>query len=134
MNLLEKIAKGFGQAALVVGVTNPLVNAALPFLNIFAPKIVPKITQIQSQTEDTLVAFAQLAGMIEMIGQNAKFDKADTIAPLIGQVVLQSSIMTGHRIADQGKFLAACKGIGGNVADLLKSLEEIPAQPGGSSV
>lgn len=55
-------------------------------------------------------------------------DKAKYLAPLVAQIVLSGSIVSGKKIANQPLFLQGCGNLGGAMADILNSLHEDAAK------
>lgn len=60
-------------------------------------------------------AFGQLKGL-------SGADKAKMAGPLVAQVLLSGSLLSGKKIADPIAFQAACVTIAGGVADVLNSV------------
>lgn len=73
---------------------------------------------------------SQIAGVIttvEAIGQTLGQpgpQKLQAAAPLVAQVILQSSILVDHSIADPGLFQKGAQKIADGMADVLNSLKE----------
>ena len=81
-------------------------------------------TVIQKISKD-LVEIAQIIVSIEAVGQLKSIpgaEKAKAAGPLVAQVILQSTIMTGQKINDTALFNQGCVNIAGGVADVLNAL------------
>jgi hypothetical protein len=72
-----------------------------------------------------LAAIAQIIQQAEVMGQalgQAGPAKLTAAAPLVAQIVLQSSLLANHSIADQTKFTGGVNALASGVADILSSL------------
>lgn len=68
---------------------------------------------------------------IEAIGQLKGLtgpDKAKAAGPLVAQIILNSTLVAGKKIANPDLFNQACAEIAGGVADVLNSLHEDAAK------
>lgn len=75
----------------------------------------------------TVTQLAALVVQIEAVGQKFNMagpDKASALAPLIGNVIKTSDLMTGRKIKDAALFDKGCAGIGGALADVLNSFDD----------
>jgi hypothetical protein len=79
---------------------------------------------VQKISKD-LAEIAQIIVTIEAVGQLKGLpgaEKAKAAGPLIAQIILQSTIMTGQKINDATLFNQGCVNIAGGMADVLNSL------------
>ncbi len=94
----------------------PMAEAALP----------GQASAIQVVSKD-LAEIAQIVVTVETVGQALTVPGAQKFiaaAPLVAQVVLQSSLLTGRTIADPVLFQKGCSELGGGMADILNSLKD----------
>ena len=114
MGFLGKLAAGLLKGVAIVSGFQVPIGA-------LSPKAGSVIATVQADLN-------QIAGIIttvEVVGQVNGLTGAQKLtgaAPLVEQIVLSSSLLVGHKIADEAKFKAACAGIASNMADLLNSL------------
>ena len=100
----------------------------LGFLFLKIGKVViadPSITGL-SGTSNTLSLITQAVSIAEISGSANGLtgqQKLDGAVPFVAQAIIQSSILSGKKIADEAKFQSACKAITGGFADLLSSLD-----------
>lgn len=83
-------------------------------------------TVVQVISKD-LTDIATVVVEVETIGQTLGQPGTAKLAaagPLVAQVILQSSLMANHKIADEVGFQKACQEIAGGMADLLNSLKD----------
>ena len=81
--------------------------------------------------ENNLARIVQIVVEIEMIGQLKGLpgaEKAKAAGPLVAQIILQSSLMSGKKIANAELFNQGCVNIAGGMADVLNSLHPDAAQ------
>jgi hypothetical protein len=72
-----------------------------------------------------LAEIADTVTSIEALGQLkglAGADKAAAAGPLVAQIILRSTLLTGQKIQDTALFNQGCVNIAGGVADVLNSL------------
>lgn len=73
---------------------------------------------------------AEMAGIVvqtEVLGQALKLpgpDKLKAAAPLVAQIVLRSSIVANHKIANPALFQQGCTKMTDGLADILNALED----------
>lgn len=115
MTLLAKIGgiivKGL---AILTGVA-PIFQSAVPGASGTISTVTSDLTQISTIITE-----------VEAMGQALAIkgpDKLKAAAPLVAQVILQSSLLVNHKIANQALFTQACTEIAGGMADLLNSLD-----------
>lgn len=74
-----------------------------------------------------LAQIAAVVQQVEVMGQALSIagpQKLIAAAPLVEQIILSSSLVANHKIADEAKFRAACGVMAGAMADILTSLED----------
>ncbi len=87
----------------------------------------PGAAGVIQKVDASLTQIAQIIIEVETIGQKLAIagpQKLTAAAPLVAQVILQSSLLVGHKIHDEALFNKACGEIAGGFADLLNSLDE----------
>ena len=80
---------------------------------------------------DTMVQIAQMIGIVEAIGQAATTpmagpEKLRVATPLVAQVILASSMLSGHKIGDELLFRQGCEKIASGMADVMNSIKGQP--------
>jgi hypothetical protein len=74
-----------------------------------------------------LAEVAQVVSLAEVMGQALKLpgaQKLQGVTPLVAQIILRSSIVANHKIADPVLFQQGATKIGDGMADILNSLED----------
>ena len=74
-----------------------------------------------------LASIAEIITQVEVMGQvlgSPGADKLRAATPLVAQIVLQSSILARHEIANPELFRAGCQQIAAGMADVLNSLKD----------
>ena len=120
MNFLKKIGKALASISGAVMGFSPLVQSIFPPSSGAISTVSGELTQV-----------ASVITTVEAIGESLALQgvqKLTAAGPLVAQVIIQSSMMVGKKIADQAKFSAACRGIASNMADLLNSLHDSGVQ------
>lgn len=87
--------------------------------------VVPATTGGKLATD--LDAIAQIVIAVEVMGQvlgTAGADKLKAATPLVAQIVLQSGLMAGHKIANPVLFQQGAAEIAAGMADVLNSLKD----------
>lgn len=115
MNFLKKFGLAMLKVTQIVTGLGPIVAAA-----------VPQTAGVVTAVTGDLQLLAGEIATVEAIGQALSIpgaQKATAAAPLIAQIVLQSTLMVGKHIADEALFTKACTALGGDIADLLNSLQ-----------
>lgn len=117
--------KRFGLAALQVAAkVTGVAQVVAPLIESFLPDGTGK-TVIQ-RIESDLPKLAKVIQDVEVVGAvlgTPGVDKARAAAPLIGQVLLNSPFLAGHKIADADLFKKGCQEVGAGLADILNSLD-----------
>lgn len=96
----------------------------------FAPiltKEIPQTGQVVQIVSKDLAAILDEVANVEAIGQLQGMDgtqKARALGPIVANIILGSSPLSGKKIANPALFAQACQEIGAGAADLLNSLHE----------
>lgn len=117
MGLLKK----FGQIVLK-GVE--IATGITPFIQGLIPAQYSGVTQ--TVTND-LQQIAEIIQDVEVFGQAlgiAGPDKLKAAAPAVAQIILKSSLLANHKIANPELFNQGCSKIADGMADILNSLED----------
>ena len=115
MTWLKKIGEIILKGVEIASGIAPMVSAALP----------GSAGPVQVVSQD-LAQIASIIQDVEVMGQalqQAGPQKLQAAAPLVAQVILQSSVLANHAIANPALFNQACTEIAGGMADLLNSLK-----------
>ncbi len=120
MTFLKKLGSVLLKFTQILTGFSPVLSAAIP-------QAAGVITTVTGDLE----LLAKEISTVEAVGQALSIPGNQKIvgaAPLIAQVVLQSSLMVGKKIADEALFTKACTALGGDIADLLNSLHDSAVQ------
>lgn len=101
------------------------VQIASGFMPLVAPALPTSTQPIVSTINNDLPAIASIITAVEVMGQALQIkgpDKLKAAAPQVAQIVLQSSLLINHKIADANLFNQGCASIASGVADVLNSL------------
>ena len=90
-----------------------------------------KDDKIIAKSTDTLIQVSTVIQMVEAIGQAASTpmpgaEKLKVATPLVAQIILASSMLAQHKIADETLFRAGCEKIASGMADVLNSIHGEP--------
>lgn len=113
VSFLKKLGTGVLQGLQVATGIAPIVQTLLPGSG-----------PVQTVAAD-LVAVGQVVANVEAIGQAMQVPgakKAELAGPLVAQVVLQSSLVAGKKIANPDLFAKGCQELGGAIADIMNSI------------
>ena len=86
-----------------------------------------KVAAIEKEVENDLALIAAIIAQAEAMGQVLKVPGADKLrmaAPLVAQIIMNSSIVAHKKIANEALFKKGCEEIAGGMADVLNSLHE----------
>ncbi len=92
-----------------------------------AQQFMPGSSGVMQVISKDLAAIAQIVAEVEAIGQAMNLagpQKLSAASPLVAQIILQSSLLVNHKIADEVLFKKACSELAGGMADLLNSLKD----------
>lgn len=118
MKFLTKLGQILLKATEIVTGFGPLASALIPGTKD------DKIIQVISTD---LAQISQIIGQVELFGQAlgiAGPDKLKAAAPAVAQIILQSSILAQHKIADPVLFQQGATKIADGMADVLNSLQD----------
>lgn len=116
MRFLTKLGQVIGKITEIAIGFAPLAKVALP----------GQSDKIDVISQD-LAEVAQIIATGEVIGQTLKLpgaQKLQGVTPLVAQVILRSSIVANHKIADPVLFQQGAQKIADGMADVLNSLED----------
>lgn len=114
MNLLAKIGSIILKVTEIVAGFAPVAEAAFP----------SEASKVQVVSQD-LSQIASIITQIEAAGQALQLagaQKLTAAAPLVAQVILQSSVLVNHTIASSDLFKQGSQKIADGMADVLNSL------------
>jgi len=118
MGWLKKAASIALKVTEVVLGFGPLITSLTP---------TKKDDQIYAAVAPSLTQIAGIIGQVELFGQALGLpgdQKLKAAAPAVAQIVLQSSFMAGHKIADPILFQRGCTKVADGMADILNSLKD----------
>lgn len=119
MTFLNKFGRVVGEIGKVVAG----VAGIMPIVEKIDPAHAPVYQTVSKDLE-------QIGGIVltlESVGSTLGLpgaQKLQATAPLIGQVVLQSSMLAGRKIKDPALFQRGCTKLGDGMADILNSVED----------
>ena len=116
MTFLSKLGQAVLKGVAIVSGIAPVVSQTIPGAS----------GPIQIISQD-LTQIADIITQIEAIGQalgHKGEDKLNAAQPLIAQVILKSTLLVNHKIANPDLFSKGTKAIAGGMADVLNSLHE----------
>jgi hypothetical protein len=119
LSLVGKFALAGLQAITGFG---PMIGAMIPGT---------KDDQIIAKAGDTLMQVSTVVQMVEAIGQAASTpmpgaEKLKVATPLVAQIILSSTMLAQHKIANEALFRQGCASIASGMADVLNSLKGDP--------
>lgn len=112
--------KKFGQIVLKV---TEVVSGFAPLIQTTVPNSANVVREVQSD----LAAVAAVIANVEAVGQVANMPGADKLkaaTPLVAQVLLQSSVLAQHKIANPALFQSGAQKIADGMADVLNALKD----------
>jgi hypothetical protein len=118
MTFLKKLGAILLEATKIVTGFGPLASALIPGTKD------DKIIQVVSSD---LVQIAGIVTQVEVFGQAlsiAGADKLKAAAPAVAQIILQSSLLANHKIANAPLFQTGCTKIADGMADVLNALKD----------
>jgi hypothetical protein len=94
-----------------------------------AAAIIPgdKDDKVIQKVSVDLAQIAQIIAQVEIFGQALGLPGAQKLtaaAPSVAQIILQSSVMAKHEIADPALFKVGCTKVADGMADVLNSLKD----------
>jgi hypothetical protein len=123
MTFLKKLGLGLAKAKQAIAIIRP-------FLGLL--KDGERIGAGVDRVDDTLGQVAGVVVTVEGIGAALKLDGAQKLSaasPMVTQLILQSSLVSGRKIADEAKFAEGVAKVTAGVVDILNSIsaDEAPA-------
>lgn len=112
--------KKFGLAVLKI---TQIVTGIAPMVG----QYVPGAAGVIQTVEDDLTAIGKVIQQTEIFGAALAIpgpDKLKAAIPAVSQILLQSEILAGRKIADEARYAAAVSKITDGMADLVSSLED----------
>ena len=90
-----------------------------------------KDDKIIAKSTDTLIQVSTVIQMVEAIGQAASTpmpgaEKLKVATPLVAQIILSSSMLAQHKVANEVLFRQGCTSIASGMADVMNSLTGEP--------
>lgn len=93
----------------------------LPLISQAFPSTTGSIATISKDIAEISVVVAQIEAIGQLRGLPGP-EKAKAAGPLVAQILLRSSILSGQKVAQPELFNQGCVTIAGGVADVLNSL------------
>ena len=116
MTFLKALGLAIIKGAQIVSGLAPMVRTALP-----------NQTGLIDTVSADLAEIAKVVVTVEAIGQalhQPGTAKLTAASPLVAQIVLRSSVLSGKKIANEGLFAQGAQKIADGMADVLNSLHE----------
>jgi hypothetical protein len=123
MTFLKRLGLGLAKAKQAISIIRP-------FLGLL--KDGEKVSTVVERVDGTLDQVAGVVITVEGIGAALKLDGAQKLSaasPMVTQLILQSSLVAGKKIADEAKFAEGVAKVTAGVVDILNSIsaDEAPA-------
>jgi hypothetical protein len=115
MKFLSKLAEIFAKGLQVVGVFAPTIEKVLPGP---AAAVVQIVSKDLNEMAQVILDAEQVGVALALKGP----DKLKAAAPGIADILLQSSLLANHKIANPELFNQGAREIGGGLADVINSL------------
>lgn len=114
LTFLKKLGQIIVAGANVFGVFSPMIQQVVPGSGVVntVSKDIAEIGNVVVSVE----AFGQMAGL-------PGAQKAKLAGPQIAQILMNSTLLVGKKIHDPVLFAKACASMGGDMADILNSLD-----------
>ena len=114
MKFLSKVAQYFAQGLRVLGIFAPVVETVLPQ----ASGTIQTVSQDLTDIGNVIVDVEQVGTALALKGP----DKLKAAALLVADVILKSSMLANHKVANPDLFNQGCTEIAGGMADVINSL------------
>lgn len=114
MKFLSKLAQIFAKGLQIVGLFGPVVQQVLPN----SAGVVETVSQDLSQIASVVVDIEQAGVALQLKGP----DKLKAAAPLVADIILKSTLLVNHKIANPDLFNQGASEIAAGMADVLNSL------------
>jgi hypothetical protein len=108
------VAQYFAQGLRILGIFAPVVQSVLPQ----SAGIIQTVSQDLTDIGNVIVDVEQVGTALALKGP----DKLKAAAPLVADVILKSSMLANHKIANPDLFNQGCTEIAGGMADVINSL------------
>lgn len=121
MKFLSKIGAIVSKINPVLGIVSGIVSGFLP------QDKRGKVEAVTATAQHDLSVLAGIIVNVEGVGQAlgiAGPDKLKAAAPLVSQMVLASSLLARHKVANPTLFAAGCTKLADGMADILNALDE----------
>lgn len=115
MTFLKKLGAMILKGTAIVAGIAPLISTS------------DKSAAIATTISEDLSQIGGVIASVEAVGQALSLKGADKLTaavPQVAQVILQSTLLAGHKIADEALFSSGSKKIADGMADILNSLHE----------
>lgn len=113
MTFLKKLGQILAQGTAVLMGFGPMVSALYP-------KTAGAIQTVESDLSQVAQIVALMEGAFQVPGSGVQ--KLQGATPLVAQIVLQSSMMVGHKIEKPELFKQGCQELASGMADILNAL------------
>ena len=115
------------KAGLIIGQVTAMVVGLGPIITAFTPTkkddaALPIIADSLNQVAGIITTVEAMAGALATPLPGT--EKLKMATPMVAQIILASSLMARHKIADPVKFQAGCASIASGMADVLSSLKD----------
>lgn len=114
MKFLSKLAELFMKGLQIWTGFSPAVTAALPG----SAGAIQVVSQDLSEIGNVIVDVEQMAVALQIKGP----DKLKAAAPLVADVILKSTLLVNHKVADSALFTQGCTDVANGMAEILNSL------------
>jgi hypothetical protein len=114
MKFLSKLATYFAQGLRILGVFEPLIQTELPQ----SAGVVKTVSADLTDIGNVVVDVEQVGVALALKGP----DKLKAAAPLVADIILKSSMLANHKVANPDLFNQGCTEIASGMADVINSL------------
>jgi hypothetical protein len=114
MKFLSKLAEIFAKGLQIVGVFAPTIEKVLPA----EAGVIQTVSKDLNEMAQVILDAEQVGVALQLKGP----DKLKAATPGIVDIVLQSSLLANHKIANPTLFNQGCTEIAGGLADVINSL------------
>jgi|GEM_PF-2216743 len=116
MKFLSKLAQYFAKGLQVLGVFQPIVQQVVG--NGGAAQLVQTVSQDITQIANAVIDAEQVGVALQLKGS----EKLKAAAPKVADIILRSTILVNHSIANADLFNQGVNEVAGGFADILNSL------------
>lgn len=114
MKFLSKLAQYFAQGLRIIGVFTPIVEQILPK----SEKVIQVVSQDLTEIGQVVVDVEQMGVALALKGP----DKLKAASPLVADIILKSSMLANHKIANPDLFNQGATKVADGMADIINSL------------